>query len=175
MKRPIILIGLPGAGKSTVGARVASELGGTFVDVDAFIEEKTGRTVRAIFREDGEGAFRDLERKAVAEALESGSTRPAVVAPGGGWAAQPGVLEAVDGLALVVHLVVSPDEAADRLAQTGDRPLLLGGPMVDRLRTLMSERSGNYARAAVVVETDHRSVEAVVREVVELARKLGGW
>ena len=84
MKRHVILIGLPGSGKTTVGRLVAEQLQATFVDVDALLVRKEGKPVTMIFAEKGEAAFRELERKEVETAL---AAPPAVIAPGGGWAA----------------------------------------------------------------------------------------
>src|SRR6266487_1806529 len=91
MKKHIVLIGLPGAGKSTVGRMVAERLHAGFVDIDTILIRKEGKPIAMIFAEKGEPAFRDMERKEVEPAL---SNQPAVVVPGGGWAAQPGALGA---------------------------------------------------------------------------------
>src|SRR6266536_1442498 len=89
MKRHIVLIGLPGAGKSTVGRLVAERLHAGFVDIDNLLIRKEGKPIAMIFAEKGEQAFREMERKEVEAAL---GNEPAVIAPGGGWAAQPGAL-----------------------------------------------------------------------------------
>ena len=91
MKRHIVLVGLPGSGKTTVGRLVAEQLHAGFVDVDAIVERREGRPIALIFAEKGEAAFREMERKEMETALAS---EPAVIAPGGGWAAQPGAVAA---------------------------------------------------------------------------------
>ena len=85
-----MLIGLPGAGKSTVGRLVAERLQTTFVDIDSILMRKEGKPIMLIFAEKGEPAFRDMERKEVEGAL---GAEPAVIVQGGGWAAQPGALD----------------------------------------------------------------------------------
>jgi len=85
VKRHVVLIGLPGSGKSTVGRLVAERLGAAFVDIDAIIERREGRPIALIFAEKGEAAFREMERKEMETTL---AAEPAVIAPGGGWAAQ---------------------------------------------------------------------------------------
>ncbi len=90
MKRHIVLIGLPGAGKSTVGRLVAERLHAGFVDIDTILIRKEGKPISMIFAEKGEPVFRTMERKEVDAAL---ANEPAVIAPGGGWAAQPGALD----------------------------------------------------------------------------------
>ncbi|HYS60296.1 MAG TPA: shikimate kinase, partial [Gemmatimonadales bacterium] len=100
MKRHIVLIGLPGSGKTTVGRLVAERLGAGFVDVDAIIERREGRPITLIFAEKGEAAFREMERKEMETAL---AAEPAVIAPGGGWAAQPGAIDSAKSHALVIY------------------------------------------------------------------------
>ena len=84
MKKHIVLIGLPGAGKTTVGKLVADRLQAGFVDIDNVLIRKEGKPISMIFAEKGEPAFRDMERKEVDTAL---ANEPAVIVPGGGWAA----------------------------------------------------------------------------------------
>ena len=109
MRRHLVLVGLPGAGKSTVGELVARELNTSLVDVDSTIERATSSTISEIFQREGEARFRARERKTVDGALGG---KPCVVVPGGGWAAHPGNLERAQGRALLVYLSVSPEEAA---------------------------------------------------------------
>jgi shikimate kinase len=169
MKRHIILIGLPGAGKSAVGARTAQLLGAPFLDIDVGIEETAGRTVKRIFAEQDEATFRALEKKAVTAALGG---PPAVIAPGGGWAAQPGnLIGAVQ--ALVVHLAVRPETALARI-DPSSRPLLAEDP-AGAMERLAAQRLPLYRHAEATVETDGMEVEPVAEQVVRLARSLGGW
>jgi len=171
VSRHLILIGLSGAGKTTVGAHVAVLLGTRFRDLDADIAAATGRDIPTMFREQGEAAFRDVERVAMAQALDDA---PHVVAAGGGWAAQPGNLASAAGRALVVLLACTPEVAAERLTGVADRPLLQGDS-AGALRALAQARAPFYARADVTVETVGRSVEEVAREVAALARSRGVW
>jgi len=166
----IVLVGLPGAGKSTVGALLAERLGARFVDLDRWIEERAGRPVSVIFAESGEAEFRRLEREATA-AL--GPERPLVAAPGGGWVMQPGLRRSLAPDALLVWLEVEPAEAARRMgAAAGERPLL-AGDAVDRLERLLAEREAAYAAADMRVRTDGRDPEAVVDELLAGLRSDG--
>lgn len=173
LKRHLILVGLPGAGKTTVGRLVAADLGAPFVDLDDAIELSTGKTIARLFADQGEAAFRGLEREAMERALAG---VPSVIAPGGGWAAQPGNLESVVGRAVPVYLRVTPEVAARRVEPTADRrPLLEGGDLAVRLRQLLSARGSAYQRCEATVAADLNQPDAVARDVINLARSLAGW
>jgi shikimate kinase len=167
----VVLIGLPGAGKSAVGQRVAAALATECEDLDDAVVTAAGRPIPTIFAQLGEPAFRNLERAAMGRAL---TRAPHVIAAGGGWAAQPGNLETARGEALVIHLSCSPETAAERIAAGPDRPLLAGDRLAG-LRRLDAERAASYARADAVVHTERRGIEDVAHEVVQLARSLGRW
>lgn len=167
MKQHLILSGLPGAGKSTVGALVAGQLGCGFVDLDRQVEAATGTSIPDLFAARGESGFRELEREAMDAAL-AGS--PAVIASGGGWAAQPGNMDAVRGRALVVYLAVAPAAAAARLAGAGDRPLLVGGNPRLALERLLEAREPFYRLADAEVDGDAGSPELVAASVHAVVR-----
>jgi shikimate kinase len=166
----VVLVGLPGSGKSAAGRVAAGLLGAPFADLDEMIVLATGRSIPELFADPGEAGFRALERGAMTRAL---AAAPQIIAPGGGWAAQPGNLEQA-AACLVVHLRVSPDVAAARLAEDRDRPLLQGDPL-GRLERLWRERERFYRRADAEVDTDARSPREVAEVVAELARQRAGW
>ncbi|HZI22272.1 MAG TPA: shikimate kinase [Gemmatimonadales bacterium] len=172
MKRHIVLVGLPGSGKTSVGKAVAEQLGASFVDVDAILARREGKAITLIFAEKGEGAFREMERKEMESALAG---EPAVISPGGGWAAQPGVIDDARARALVVYLSTRPETAAQRAAPEGTRPLLTGEDPVARMRQLLKEREQFYRNAHAQVETDRRTPPQVASEVVRLAQSSAGW
>jgi shikimate kinase len=172
VKRHIVLIGLPGSGKSVVGRLAAERLTAGFVDIDAIVERREGRPIAMIFAEKGEAAFRDMERKEVETALAG---EPAVIAPGGGWAAQPGAIDAAKPHALVIYLHARPETAAQRAVPEGTRPALSGEDPVARMRLLQKERELFYRSAHAQVETDRKSVSQVATEVVRLAQSSAGW
>ncbi len=152
----VILVGAPGAGKSTVGALLAHRLGVEFHDVDALIAEEVGKPVAEIFADDGEAVFRAFEEATTAQLL----TRPGVLSLGGG-----AVLSAVTRAALtgrrVVWLRVGLGQAVKRVGLDTARPLLLGNVRGQLLR-LLNERAALYAEVATeVVDTDELSVEDV--------------
>jgi len=172
MKAPIercVLIGLPGAGKSSVGAALARDLGWRFVDIDSEIMRITGRSVADVFRSDGEAAFRAMEARLTAELS---SQAEVVLAPGGGWAARPGALEALPAGTVTVWLRVSPEEAIRRLGGSPlERPLLAGADPLDTVRRLSLVRNEYYSRADLHVDVDGRATEEISRTISEWLRR----
>ena len=173
MKRHVVLIGLPGSGKTTVGALVAAKLNAGLVDIDAVLVRREGKPVTMIFAEKGEAAFRDLERQEMETAL---TNDPAIIATGGGWAAQPGAVEGAKSRAFVVYLRTRADTAARRAGDEGTRPLLMGGEgPAERMRHLLKERDAAYALAHEKIDTDRKTVAQVAADVVRLAQTMAGW
>ncbi len=145
-----ILIGPPGAGKTTVGMLLAEKLGVSFTDTDAEIESAAGKPVGDIFVEDGEPAFRELERAAVATALASSD---GVVAVGGGAVMDPRTRESLRGRR-VVYLETGFAVAAQRVGLGQARPLLLRNPR-GTLKALLDQRLPVYSQLAwITVGTD---------------------
>ena len=156
-----VVIGAPGAGKSTVGRRVAESLHVPFTDTDRLIEERAGMSVADIFVTEGEPAFREREEQAVADALAG----VGVVALGGGAVTSPLTRERLAGHT-VVWLQVGLSDAARRVGMNTARPLLLGN-VRQTMGRLLEERLPLYASVATItVETTGRPVREVVAEVV---------
>ncbi len=164
----IVLIGPMGAGKTTVGGLVAARLGTSVRDTDHDVEHAEGRTISEIFVDDGEAAFRTLERAAVADAL---ATHDGVLALGGGAVLDPGTRDRLAGHD-VVFLRVGLSDAVKRVGLGTARPLLLGN-VRGRIKTLLDERTPVYESVAtLVVDTDGRTPEDVAEEIVTaLTRK----
>lgn len=161
MSERVILIGMPGVGKSAVGRAVAERLGWPFVDLDDAIEVREGRAIAAIFAEDGEPAFRAAEAAALSVAL---TRAPLALACGGGAPCHGDNLARMQAAGLVVWLRASLDTLLERTAG-GGRPLLEGdrGP---RLAALLVAREPVFQRAHRAVDTDERTVDDVAGAVV---------
>lgn len=163
--RPVVvLIGPPGSGKSSVGARVARALGCAFTDTDAVVEARAGAAISDIFLEHGEAHFRQLEQQAVAEALENDR---GVVSLGGGAVMTPETEQALAGHT-VVFLDVSIADAARRVGFDQSRPLLAVNPRAAWTR-LMNGRRPTYERIATHrVDTAGRKPAAIADEILSL-------
>lgn len=165
--RHLVLIGLMGAGKTTVGERCATRLQRGFADTDAIVHANSGLTVPEIFELEGESGFRARERAALADAMAAPD--PMVIACGGGAMVDPGNRRAVGAGGFVVWLDATPDVLAARVEGDGvhARPLLAGGPTVATLTRLADARRDAYADAAdAVIPTDGRDLDAVTDAVL---------
>lgn len=172
---PLVLVGLMGAGKSTVGRRLAELCGRAFVDLDEEIVRLAGRRIDELFDEVGEAGFRSLEARATRElasrraAAPGGEAPGLVVAAGGGWMANPAARAALPD-AETVWLKVGPAEAARRLSlDDATRPLLDGYDPACRLQDLLAGRLPAYGEATYTVDTAGRGAEAVARAVAATA------
>ena len=172
MPRHLVLVGLPGCGKSTVGRQVAESLGAPLFDIDSLLVREMGMPVEHIFGMVGEQRFREMEQKAVLAAVAA--EEPAVIVPGGGWAAQPGHMHGAREFALLIYLRCLPRTAAKRAEEGEVRPLLVGPDPVDRMRKLLECREPFYKLADFEVSAD-RQIEEVSAGVVDLARRQAGW
>ena len=161
---PIILIGPPGAGKTSVGKALAKKLSLNFHDSDKAVEEKSGKSIPEIFISDGEPAFRELERTAVIDLIEN---QDGVIALGGGSVMDLEVSKRLLPMANVVFLDVSISNAAPRVGFNRDRPLLLGNPRQQWIALMEKRRSTYEALAKARVSTDNKKPVEVVEEIVK--------
>lgn len=163
--RRVLLVGFMASGKTSVGVALARALGWSFHDVDAAVEAEEGRSVARIFAESGEAHFRSAEARVAQRLL---ALDRVVLGSGGGWAAVPGRLDALPTGTLSVWLKVSPEEAVRRAgARPGARPLLDVSDPLAAARRLAGERAPLYARCALEVDTEGRTVEDVAARIVE--------
>mgnify|MGYP005988566293 CR=1 FL=1 len=165
----VVLVGPMGAGKTTVAGLLAQRWGVAVRDTDHDVEASAGREISEIFVDDGEAAFRELERKAVATAL---AEHDGVLALGGGAVLDPATREQLAGQT-VVFLRVGLSDAVKRVGLGVGRPLLLGNVRA-RIKALLDERTPVYEAVAThTVTTDARSPEEVADEVVALLEGAG--
>lgn len=164
-KRPrVVLVGPPGAGKTTVGQMLARRLGADFTDVDDLIIERAGKQISDIFTEDGEPVFRAMEREVVAEAL---TATDGVLALGGGSVLAAETRERLRGHE-VVYLSVGLADGLRRTGLSTARPLLVGVNPRATFRALLEARTPLYREVATVeVDTVRRSARQVARAVLE--------
>jgi len=164
----IILVGLPGAGKSTVGAMLADALARSFLDFDAEITRREGMSIAEVFGQKGEGYFRELEHALTQELTEFGDM---VLAPGGGWVSRPENLALLRPPARLVYLKISTSIAVQRMgASTTGRPLLNRPNPKAELDRLLSARILAYESADVTVNVDRVDPHQVTERIVELLR-----
>lgn len=163
--RHLVLVGLMGAGKTTVGRACAARLARDFVDTDDLVCTMAGATIPEIFASDGEERFREIERRAVADACDS--PVPLVVACGGGAVVDPGNRRRLRDAGFVVWLRAPVDVLHARVGEDGGRPLLAPGAR-DTLTRLALLREDAYSAAAHArVDTENRSVEEVTGAVLD--------
>ncbi len=163
-ERSIVLVGLMGAGKTTVGRRLARRLDLAFVDTDAEIEQAAGETIPEIFERRGEATFRAGERRVIARLLGEG---PRVLATGGGAFMDPLTRANIAARGISVWLKADLDVLMKRVGKRGDRPLLQTGDPRETMKKLMDLRYPVYAEADITIESLEGPHDAVVDEVME--------
>ena len=169
-KPHLILVGLPGSGKTTVGQAVAAKLGRSFLDLDQEIERREGRSIGQIFGEKGEAYFRKKERELTEELTFVGNM---IVAPGGGWVTDAENVAIVRPPSQLVYLRVTPESALKRLGPMRMmRPLLSRPDPLGELKRLLETRRAAYESADHTVSTELYDLQRVIDKVVALA---GSW
>jgi shikimate kinase len=160
----LILIGLPGSGKSTVGRQLARRLGLAFNDSDHVIEQRIGCSIRSFFEREGEDAFRDVEEGVIAELCAG---EPGVIATGGGAVLRPANRERLRAAGHVFYLRSTPEDVFRRVRHDKGRPLLQVADPLKRLRDLYAQRDPLYRETAhFVIETGRPSVPTLVNMIL---------
>jgi shikimate kinase len=163
----VVLVGLPGSGKTSVGRGLAARLGRPFLDFDEEIERREGQSVGQIFAGQGEDYFRALERRLTEEMCDAGGGM--VLAPGGGWVTVPHLVELLRPPAAVIYLVARPATVLARMGPLrGVRPLLAAPDPLAALARLLAGRGALYEAAAdLVIDTENLDLQGVIERVVE--------
>ena len=163
----VALFGFMGVGKSAVGRTLAEKMGLGFVDLDEEIVGRAGRDIASIFREDGEAAFREMEKEVTRDiaALDH-----QVIACGGGAVLDGENLRRLRKGSTMILLTAEPETILGRVEAEGEtRPLLTRGNRIERIRSLFSARQPRYLKAAdIVVDTSGRTPEQVADEIMDL-------
>jgi shikimate kinase len=164
-RRSIVLIGMMGAGKSSIGRRLAARLSLPFVDADSEIEKAASMTISEIFATHGEAYFRAGEARVIARLLEGG---PQVLATGGGAFMNPETRAAIRAKGISIWLNAAFEILMRRVKRRADRPMLAGPDPVDALTRLMQERYPVYAEAELTVESRDVPHETIVSEIIAM-------
>ena len=161
--RNLVLVGFMGTGKSAVGRRVAALAAAPFLEMDAELERRAGKSISRIFAEDGEPAFRDQEARL---AEEWGRKQGAVISCGGGVVLREANLRALQANGLLVCLTARPEVILARTARAAKRPLLAGDNPEQKIRDLLAARAPLYAKISVQIDTSDLGPEELAAQVL---------
>jgi shikimate kinase len=161
--RSLVLVGMMGAGKSSIGRKLAQRLALPFVDADSEIERAAGMSISDIFAKHGEPYFRSGEARVIARLLDGG---PQVLATGGGAFMHPQSREAIRAKGVSIWLKAEYDVLLKRIKRRGDRPMLKTDDPAETLRRLMEERDPVYAEADVTVHSRDVPHEIIIAEII---------
>ncbi len=170
--KSIVLVGMMGAGKSSIGARLARQLEITFIDADSEIETAAAMSIEEIFATHGEAFFRDRESRVIARLLKR---KPCVLATGGGAFVNPETRRLIKSKALSIWLRVPLDELVRRVKRRPEkRPLLADTDIRKTLSRLLDERGPAYGEADIIIDSDHHDHDEVVGQILSQLQALQG-
>lgn len=170
--RTLVMVGMMGAGKSSIGRRLAARLGMPFVDADSEIEQAANASITEIFERHGEGYFRDGERRVIKRLLDG---QAKVLATGGGAFVNPKTRAAIKANAISIWLKADRDVLLSRVRRRSNRPLLKSPDIGTVLQRLIDERDPFYAEATIHVQSRDVAHEVVVNDILKsLDQYLGG-
>ena len=162
----IVLIGLMGSGKSAVGRTIAKKLGRRFIDTDRYIERRLGKTIPEIFEQDGEEAFRTIEKETTKKVSQYIGM---VIATGGGAIKDPENFKCLKSSGWVIALYASPQKLYERIAGRRIRPLLSGKEdPIKAIEDIYEERKSVYAQADFHINTEGKEINQIVDEIIDL-------
>ena len=164
LKKPIVLMGMMGTGKTHLGKMLADALKLGFYDSDHVIEENGGLSIAEIFELYGEERFRQSEEKTLLELLEQGAC---VIATGGGAPMNPKILSAIKSQSISIWLQSDVDAIYERIKQSKTRPLLNNDDPKAILSDLLAKREATYAKADITIQTRGNNAEAALSEMIE--------
>jgi shikimate kinase len=173
LTRTIALVGMMGAGKSSVGRRLATRLGVAFYDSDTEIENAAGRPIPEIFAAYGEPAFRDCERKVISRLLDE--KPPHILATGGGAFMSDETRAQLKDKAVTIWLNAPPDLLFTRVRRKGNRPLLKTANPRETLAQLLAVREPTYALADITIESQDAPHSVAVEKLIATLTTIGIW
>ncbi len=159
----VILVGMMGAGKTTVGRIISHITGRNFIDIDQLIERQTGMSIFEIITKQGEGYFRKIEKDVI---LSLSPKSPCVISTGGGAVMDNDVFNFFKSIGKIVYLKASPDVLYKRTANVEVRPLLENGDRLSILQDLLKKREPRYHEADIVIETDNSTPTEVAEKTI---------
>ena len=167
-EKPIALLGLRGAGKSTLGAKLGDALKVPFIELDREVEKEAGAPLGEVFAMYGQDAFRRFERRALERVLQNGR---AVIATGGGLVTDPATYKLLLERCKCIWLKAAPEEHMSRVIAQGDmRPFKGSSTALDEIRRLLADRDRLYSRADAVLDTSGKTVRTALTQLVSIAR-----
>lgn len=167
--KTIVLVGIMGAGKTSIGRKLAEKLKMPFIDIDAEIEKREGQSVSSMFETKGEEYFRRKEKEVIGEFL---GAEPYIIAPGGGAFMNNETRRLIKDLAISIWLRAELDILVERVSRRNTRPLLEKGDKREIMKKLMDERYPVYKEADIIVDSTDSPHEAVIRDII---KKLGRY
>lgn len=167
MGKNIVLVGLMGAGKTTVGELLAKMYGLVFVDIDKVIELDAGMSISKIFAAKGEEYFRKLESTMI---LTFSNKSDSIISTGGGAVENGENLKNLKKNGIIVYLKASPEKLFERIKGENNRPLLKNTDPIETLKNLLNKREKNYLKADIIIETDNKTKEEIAEEIGVLCK-----
>lgn len=160
----IVLVGMMGAGKTTIGALLAQKIHATYVDIDSAVEKETGKTINQIFESYGEDLFRKLESKTI---KKYAAYHNQVISTGGGAVSNPVNLEELQRNSILFYLKATPKELYARIKDVKNRPLLKQPNPLSVLDKLLKEREKSYQMADYTIVTSNKQAFEIIEEIIE--------
>ena len=165
MKKNLVLTGMMGVGKTTVGKRLAEKLGNRFIDIDKIIETKENKTITEIFANKGENYFRKIEKEITIDILNK---KNVVIALGGGAFINPNIRKEIRNTSISVWLDLSLKTLITRISNTKKRPLLKEGNLKEAINRIYSERKKIYNQSNFKIKCDLLKVDQIVNKIIKL-------
>lgn len=160
--KTIVLTGMMGSGKSTIGKLLADKLNLEFVDIDTFIEKKENITISEIFKLKGENYFRQVEKETIQTIFKSQNL---VISLGGGAFENDETRKFLIKNSCVLYLKTSPEIIFQRIKNNNERPLLCGNISVEKITEILSKREKNYETASNIITTDNKTPKKIIKEI----------